>query len=136
MLRQAQHKANAAGLANVRFFRADAATLTFPRDSFDCLFCASGLVFMADIPRAPARWSSFLKAGGQIAFDTPEAPFGLLEMLANAAGAHGLLLPFATLADTQAKCRSLLSEAGLEPASVRTKRVDSSRVNLGVAKAL
>lgn len=121
MLAEARRKAEAAGLQNVRFVHADAEQSDLPAQSFDFIFCASALVLMRDIPGALRRWSRWLRPNGFIAFDTPAKPFGIAQMIAEAAAEQGIHLPYDSIADTPAKCRSLLEQAGLEAAAVRTE---------------
>lgn len=123
MLTEARRKAAAAGLANITFLQADAERTTFPPESFDLLLCASALIMMQDIPAALRLWSHWLKPGGSIAFEMPAKPFGVAQWIAEAAAPHGILLPYDTAADTPAKCRALLEQAGFEVLSITTQVV-------------
>jgi ubiquinone/menaquinone biosynthesis C-methylase UbiE len=135
MLAEAHTKAAAADLRNIDFVLADAERLEFPRGSFDCVFCSSALVSMSDIPRALHHWIDFLKPGGVIAFDTPSKPFGIAQMIADVAAEHGVHLIYADIADTPAKCRSLLEEAGSEVVAVRTELANTDPIELREAIA-
>lgn len=135
MLAEAERKAEAAGLQNLRFVLADAERLELPRASFDCVFCSSGLVLMRDILQALRHWFGFVKPGGKIAFDTPAKPFGISQMVAESAAAQGVHLPYADAADTQAKCRSLLEMAGFEVMAVRTELAHTEPIELSHAIA-
>ncbi len=135
MLTQAHRKADEAGLRNVEFAQADANRLDFPRESFDCIFCASAIVLMSDIPSALRHWSQFLKPHGCIAFDTPGKPFGISEKVADIAAEHGVRLTYADIADTPAKCRSLLNASWLEPVAIRTELVNSKSIEISKALA-
>ena len=135
MLAEARRKAAEAELRNIDFALGDAERLDLPRASFDRLVCASALVLMSDIPRALHHWSSLLKPGGIIAFDTPARPFGLSGAIAEIAARHGVNLGYADLADTPAKCRSLLEGAEFEVLAIRTELADTTPVELGKAAA-
>lgn len=134
MLVEARRKAAAAGLEHVEFVRADVEELELPAESFDVILCASGLVLMRDIPRALRRWAGWLRATGSIGFDVPAKPFGISQMIAEAAAGYGVTLPYDTVADTAAKCRALLEDAGLEAVAVQTEVVSEDSVD--VAKAI
>jgi len=135
MLAEALRKAAAAELRNIDFVLADAERLEFPRESFDCVFCSSALVLMSDIPRALHHWIDFLKPGGIIAFDAPSKPFGVAQIIAEIAAEHGVHLTYAGIADTPAKCRSLLEEAGFEVVAVRTELANTNPIELSEAIA-
>ena len=133
MLSEARRKAAAAGLHNVEFICANAERLEFSGDSFDCLFCASALVLMSDIPRALHHWLALLKPGGTIAFDVPAEPFGISQLVADIAARHGIYLPYATIADTPDKCRSFLEGAGFEVVAIRTELANTDPIELSKA---
>jgi ubiquinone/menaquinone biosynthesis C-methylase UbiE len=133
MLVEARRKAAAAGLHTVEFVSADAEQIDLPAGSFDFVFCASGLVMMRDIPRALRRWCRWLRPGGYIAFDAPAKPFGLSQIIAQAAAAHGILLPYDSIADTSAKCRKLLQDAGFETEAVNTEVVSDDAMEIADA---
>ena len=135
MLSEARNKAAAAGLTNVEFVLADAERLNFPRASFDRVFCSSALVLLSDIPQALHNWFELLKPGGIVAFDAPAKPFGISQMVAESAARHGVRLPYADLADTPSKCRSLLAGAGFEIVAVRTAVANTDPVELSEAIA-
>lgn len=119
-----------ARLQNIDFMLADAERLELPRESFDCVLCASAVVLMPNIPRVFHHWSDFVKSGGTLAFDTPAKPFGISQMVADIAGGHGVHLAYANLADTPNKCRSLLEGAGFEVVAVRTELANSNLSSL------
>lgn len=135
MLAEAHRKAAASELRNIDFLLADAEQAAFPPATFDCIFCASALVLMADIPRALRRWFACLKPGGSLAFDAPAKPFGLSERIADVAADHGVPLAYADVADTPSKCRSLLEEAGFAVVDIRTELADASPIALSKAIA-
>ncbi len=121
MLAEANRKAAGTGLRNIAFVLGDAERLELPPARFDRLVCASALVLMSDIPRALRHWHGLLKPGGIIAFDTPAKPFGISGLVADVASRHGIRFRYADVADTPAKCRSLLEEAGFEVIAVTTE---------------
>jgi ubiquinone/menaquinone biosynthesis C-methylase UbiE len=92
MLAEAHDKAVEAELRNIDFVQADAEQLTFPRQSFDCIFCSSAIVLMSNIPRALRHWFEFLKPHGIMAFDAPAKPFGVSQRIADIAAGHGVRL--------------------------------------------
>jgi ubiquinone/menaquinone biosynthesis C-methylase UbiE len=135
MLTEVHKKAAAAELRNIDFVLADAERLEFTRESFDCVFCASALVLLSDIPRALQHWSNFLKPSGAIAFDAPSKPFGIAQMIAEIATKHGVHLTYADIADTPDKCRALLEGAGYEVVAVRTEVANRKLIEVGEAIA-
>jgi ubiquinone/menaquinone biosynthesis C-methylase UbiE len=135
MLAEAHHKAVEAELRNIDFVQADAEQVTFPRQSFDCIFCSSAIVLMSNIPRALRHWFEFLRPRGIMAFDAPGMPFGVSERIADIAADHGVRLTYSDVADTPSKCRSLLEGAGFEVVNVRTDLANSSPLELGKAIA-
>ncbi|SFS20531.1 Methyltransferase domain-containing protein [Granulicella pectinivorans] len=135
MLAEARRKATEAAFSHVQFLQADAERFDLPAESVDFIFCASGLVMMQDIPAALRRWVGWLKPNGHLAFDVPAKPFGLSEMVAEAAAAQGILLPYDTVADTPTKCRALLEDAGLIATHIATEVVSDDWVELDKAIA-
>ncbi len=130
MLAEAHRKAAAAGLQNIDFSIADAERLELTGKVFDSIFCSSALVMMSDIPATLRHWRNFLKPGGTVAFDMPAKPFGLSELIAGCAATHGIHLPYATLADTHAKCRALLENAGFEVMAIETETANTAPMEL------
>lgn len=68
MLKGARRRAEAEGLANIRFEQADMEALPFPDDSFDAVTCRIGLMYAPDPARALAEARRVLKPGGRAAF--------------------------------------------------------------------
>jgi ubiquinone/menaquinone biosynthesis C-methylase UbiE len=135
MLAEARRKVTAAGLQNVEFVNADAEQLDLPAESFDFIFCASALVLMRDIPATLHRCFHWLRPNGFIAFDVPAKPFGLAQMVAEAAKEQGIYLPYDSVADSPSKCRALLKQAGFEVTAVNNEVVidDSIEVPKAIA---
>lgn len=66
MVRQAERKAAARGLDNVRFQVCSADELPFPDGSFDSATCRLGLMFMPDPVAAAAEIKRVLRPGGRV----------------------------------------------------------------------
>jgi SAM-dependent methyltransferase len=67
LIRTAERRARAAGIANAEFIAADATTVTF-KSGFDCLFSRFGVMFFEDPYAAFANMRKFLKPGGRLIF--------------------------------------------------------------------
>ena len=67
MLDQARRQAEAEGLVNVRFARADAQSHTFEPDAFDVVLSRFGVMFFADPVAAFANLARALRPGGRLA---------------------------------------------------------------------
>jgi SAM-dependent methyltransferase len=84
MLAYGRERAAAAGLQNVEFIESDAASLDFPRASFDAAVSRWGIIFDPDGEGAAARVRGFLKPGARMAISSwgpPErVPFIALPM--------------------------------------------------------
>ena len=70
MLDYGRERASAAGLENIEFVESDAASLSFPEDSFDAAISRWGIIFEPDGEGAAARVRGFLKAGGRMAISS------------------------------------------------------------------
>jgi SAM-dependent methyltransferase len=70
MLAFGRERAAAAGLENIEFVEADAASLDFPEDSFDAALSRWGIIFEPDGEAAAGRVRGFLKPGGRIAISS------------------------------------------------------------------
>jgi len=84
MLAYGRERAAAAGLENIEFVEADAASLDYPNDSFDAAVSRWGIIFEPDGEAAAARVRGFLKPGSRFAISswgTPEqVPFLAIPM--------------------------------------------------------
>ncbi|CAA3004964.1 methyltransferase domain-containing, partial [Olea europaea subsp. europaea] len=58
---------------NIRFQVADAQAADFEPECFDAILCSNGLLYMADVPGAVSSWASWLRPGGKLCFNTPQA---------------------------------------------------------------
>jgi enediyne biosynthesis protein CalE5 len=67
MLAFGRERAAAAGMENIEFVEADAASLDFPEDSFDAALSRFGTIFEPDGEAAARRVRGFLKPGGRMA---------------------------------------------------------------------
>jgi SAM-dependent methyltransferase len=65
-----RERAAAAGLENVEFMQADAASLDFPPASFDAAVSRWGIIFDPDAEAAADRVRGFLKSGARIAISS------------------------------------------------------------------
>src|SRR5918995_1381729 len=70
MLAFGRERAAAAGLENIEFVEADAASLDFPEDSFDAALSRWGIIFEPDGEAAAGRVRGFLKPGARIAISS------------------------------------------------------------------
>jgi len=70
MLDYGRERATAAGLENIEFVESDAASLSFPEDSFDAAISRWGIIFEPDGEGAAARVRGFLKPGGRMAISS------------------------------------------------------------------
>ncbi len=68
MLDHARTRADAAGVENVEFLNADAATQQFPETGFELLFSRFGVMFFSDPVAAFKNLASAIKPGGRLAF--------------------------------------------------------------------
>ena len=74
MLAFGRERAAAAGVANIEFVEADAASLDFPADSFDAAVSRWGIIFDPDGEGAAARVRGFLEGGARFAISSWGAP--------------------------------------------------------------
>ena len=74
MLAFGRERAAAAGLDNIEFLEADAASLDFPEGSFDAALSRWGIIFEPDGEAAAARVRSFLRPGARMAIASWGAP--------------------------------------------------------------
>jgi SAM-dependent methyltransferase len=70
MLAYGRERASAAGLDNVEFVEAAAASLDYPAGSFDAALSRWGLIFEPDGEGAAARIRGFLEEGGRLAISS------------------------------------------------------------------
>ena len=126
MLVQARARMHALSLEWVELIEGDAAQLPFPDASFECVLCASSLMFMPDMLAVLLETRRVLVPGGRLGFTGFGA--GFLEPLhtlwKERLTVHGVTLPplpMGRLADP-AVCRNLLLEAGFEDATVSSEQ--------------
>lgn len=74
MLDVATARARAEGVGNIEFVQQDGEALQFPRQSFDAVMNAYGLMFCPEPPRALEEAHRVLKPGGRIALVTWDVP--------------------------------------------------------------
>lgn len=70
MLAYGRERAAAAGVENIEFVEADAASLDFPEGSFDAAVSRWGIIFEPDGEGAAARVRGFLKPGARMAISS------------------------------------------------------------------
>lgn len=70
MLAFGRERAEAAGLENIEFMKADASTLDFPKESFDGALSRWGIIFEPDGEAAAERVRGFLKPGARMAISS------------------------------------------------------------------
>ena len=122
MLVQARARLDSFHLGWVELLEADAAQLPFPDSSFECVLCASSLMFMPDMSAVLREARRVLVPGGRMGFTG--FGMGFLEPLhtlwLERLGRHGVTLPplpVRRLADP-AVCQTLLLEARFERVEV------------------
>lgn len=72
-LLQAREKAKSLQLSNCNFQLVDAEAADFQAESFDAVLCSSGMLYMQDIASAIRRFQAWLRPGGRLCFNTPQA---------------------------------------------------------------
>lgn len=70
LLELGRAKANAAGLRNVQFRRADMTALDFPDGHFDAIVCVFGIFFVSDMEKQIAELWRMVRPGGKLAITT------------------------------------------------------------------
>jgi SAM-dependent methyltransferase len=70
MLAFGRERAEAAGLSNIEFVEADAASLDYPANSFDAALSRFGIIFDPDGEGAAGRVRGFLTSGGRMAISS------------------------------------------------------------------
>lgn len=127
MLTQAERLRHAAGLANVSYVRADAATLAeFSDASFDVVLCSAGMLYLP-VHAALTTWHRVLKPGGLVGFSAMCAGYPLIADLFRRCAAEfdvEVTDPHAELGDVD-RCRQALRDAGFAP-----ERVEHGDVSL------
>jgi len=74
MIAFGRERAAAAGLQNIDFIEADAASMEFPEASFDAALSRWGIIFEPDGEAAATRVRNFLKRGGRMAISSWGSP--------------------------------------------------------------
>ena len=117
MLAQAEQSRSHAGVSNVGYVEADAATLpAFEDATFDVVLCSAGVLYLP-VATALATWYRVLTPGGLVGFSTMCAGYpAAARVFRRCAAELGLPLrdPHAVLGD-QARCRQALEAAGFQP---------------------
>ena len=66
MLAVAKENANKAGIKNITFQQADALSLPYAEESFDCVTCRQGIMYFGDYVRALQEIRRVLKTNGLV----------------------------------------------------------------------
>ena len=74
MIAYGRERAAGAGLENIEFVESDAASLSFPQESFDAALSRWGIIFEPDAEAAAARIRGFLKPGARMAISSWGTP--------------------------------------------------------------
>ena len=114
MLTQGHFKAGMESLTNIQFIQSDIEAMEWQNAAFDRILCSSALILLIEPQNALKTWHRWLKPNGIVSFDAPGEPFGINGIIAEVASEYGIELPYAVLANTVDKCRSLLKTAGFE----------------------
>jgi ubiquinone/menaquinone biosynthesis C-methylase UbiE len=136
MLTQAHFKAGLEGLTNIEFIQGDAETIELGDSTFERILCSSAFVLLSNPTKALRTWRRWLKPGGIVSFDVPGEPFGINTAIAEIAFGHGIALPYATLANTEEKCRNLLERSGFEVIEISEELMQEHEMDLGDALAV
>lgn len=123
MLEQARDKATALGLGQVEFQLADAESLDFPENSFDCVLCCSAFIWMTDLIAALQHWHRLLKPGGLIGIqafaDTAHIAGNVMQKVVHR---YGISVTLSQPTGTAEKCHDLLTAAGFERIEVKSRQ--------------
>ncbi|BAY09910.1 class I SAM-dependent methyltransferase [Calothrix sp. NIES-2098] len=136
MLEQAKRKVEALQLNNVEFSLADAEALSFPANSFDCIFCSSALIWMSDLVAALRLWHQFLKPGGLLGFHAfADRAFIGGVVARKVLKKYGSSLLFNQPTGNIEQCHNLLQVAGFEVVDIHSEQ-DGMYINLEQAQQL
>ncbi|ALF52473.1 methyltransferase [Nostoc piscinale CENA21] len=136
MLEQARRKVEELGLTNIEFLLADAESLNFPVNSFDCILCSSALIWMENVAGALQHWHQFLKPGGLIGFHAfADTSFIGVVVVQKIVEKYGISLHFSKPTSTAAKCHDLLKISGYDCIEIKSEQY-ISYVSLEQAKQM
>ena len=127
MLERARQKASAQGLGNIEFIEMDMEALEFAAGSFDVATCAFGIFFIDEIDSLLSHIAQAVASGGKIATVTFQEDYfqPLAGVLFNRLAGYGVDNPpqnWKRVA-TEAGCRALFEQAGLNKIRVEPKNV-------------
>lgn len=83
---QARRKADQLGLSNVELLSGDVETVELEEATFDRILCSSALLYFQDLQGTLGRFCTWLKPGGRLCFNTPQARSAPLPSSLQAAG--------------------------------------------------
>jgi ubiquinone/menaquinone biosynthesis C-methylase UbiE len=136
MIDRARYKAQELGLQNIEFQLADAESLDFSANTFDCIFCSSALIWMSDLHGALRHWHQLLKPGGKLGFHAfAETAFLGGVVTQRVLGKYGVSLLLSKPTGTVEKCHDLLQQAGFEAIEIKSVP-DGSWIDLEKAKKM
>ncbi|MGD1855118.1 MAG: class I SAM-dependent methyltransferase [Leptolyngbyaceae cyanobacterium] len=124
MLQQAQQKANALGLKNIRFEEVDAGQQHLPANQFDAILCSSAIVYLTDIPSSLRRWHNTLKPNGIVAFsclfETSPSSSVVFRAIVQK---YGITIANPNkLLGTPERCHQLLEKIGFQEIAIATEQ--------------
>lgn len=125
MLAQAREKAQRDGIGNVEFFDMDMHDIVFPDGHFDAVVCAFGIFFAEDMAEQLRHMTAKVRPGGRVVISCffEDAFQPLVEILSSRLEKYGIERPSLRwmLIATEAKCRALFRDSGLEEISVERR---------------
>lgn len=60
-------------VSNVDFQQADVEEMALDQRTLDVILCSSGLIYFDNVQALLTKWHSWLRPGGRLAFNTPQA---------------------------------------------------------------
>ncbi len=136
MLAQARAKAEAEGIRNAEFLEMDMHDITLPDSRFDAVVCAFGVFFAQDMAEQLRHMAAKVRPGGRIVISCfyEDSFQPLVEILSRRLEQYGVERPSLRwkLIATEAKCRALFGDAGLE--EIRVERQDLGYFLKGAAE--
>lgn len=124
MLKQAQQKANALGLANIEFKEVDADKQHLQEHQFDVILCSSAIVYLRDIPSSLRKWHNALKPGGMVAFSclSETSPSASIVFRAIVQKYDVTIANPNKLLGTPERCHQLLEKIGFREIAIATEQ--------------
>lgn len=135
MLVYARSKANAAKLNNIEFLLADAESLDYSDNYFDCILCANTFPWLENKLATLNLWHSLLKSSGKISIHTPgdTAYIGAV-VLRKVLSRYGVAMEASNRLGSKQQCIELCKKAGFKKIKIETEQ-HGSYISLESAKA-